>query len=89
LTGRSHDYKRHGTTTLFAAPEVGTGKIIATHPKRPRVAMRSITWRVEALGRQNAELGFHQIEPAAVLWACSALEALDQGPGFGGWEKAS
>src|ERR1019366_4475012 len=31
LTGQSHDYKRHGTTTLFAALEVATGKIIATH----------------------------------------------------------
>jgi hypothetical protein len=29
LTGQSHDYKRHGTTTLFAALEVATGKIIA------------------------------------------------------------
>ena len=28
LTGQSHDYKRHGTTTLFAALEVATGKII-------------------------------------------------------------
>jgi transposase len=28
-TGQSHDYKRHGTTTLFAALEVATGKIIA------------------------------------------------------------
>src|SRR5204863_8783885 len=25
LTGQSHDYKRHGTTTLFAALEVATG----------------------------------------------------------------
>jgi hypothetical protein len=32
----SHDYKRHGTTTLFAALEVATGKIIATHSKRRR-----------------------------------------------------
>jgi hypothetical protein len=31
LTGQSHDYKRHCTTTLFAALEVATGKIIATH----------------------------------------------------------
>ena len=31
LTGQSHDYKRHGTTTLFSALEVATGKIIATH----------------------------------------------------------
>jgi len=36
LTGQSHDYKRHGTTTLFSALEVATGKIIATHSKRRR-----------------------------------------------------
>jgi transposase len=36
LTGHSHDYKRHGTTTLFAALEVATGKIIASHSKRRR-----------------------------------------------------
>ena len=36
LTGQSHDYKRHGTTTLFAALEVATGKITATHTKRRR-----------------------------------------------------
>src|SRR5450432_3476245 len=36
LTGHSHDYKRHGTTTLFAAFEVATGKIIAAHSKRRR-----------------------------------------------------
>ena len=42
LTGQSHDYRRHGTTTLFAALEVATGKVIATHSKRRR--------RVEFLG---------------------------------------
>ena len=26
---RTHDYKRHGTTTLFAALEIATGKITA------------------------------------------------------------
>jgi transposase len=31
LTGQSHDYKRHGTTTLFAALEIATGRIIAAH----------------------------------------------------------
>ena len=46
LTGQSHDYKRHGTTTLFAALEVATGKIIATHSKRRR--------RVEFLGFMNS-----------------------------------
>jgi len=42
LTGQSHDYKRHGTTTLFAALQVATGKILATHSRRRR--------RVEFLG---------------------------------------
>ncbi len=46
LTGQSHDYKRHGTTTLFAALEVTTGKIIATHSKRRR--------RVEFLDFMNS-----------------------------------
>jgi transposase len=36
LTGQSHDYKRHGTTTLFAALEVATGKVVAAHTKRRR-----------------------------------------------------
>ena len=42
LTGQSHDYKRHGTTTLFAALEVASGRIVAEHSKRRR--------RVEFLG---------------------------------------
>jgi len=36
LTGHSHDYKRHGTTTLFAALDLATGKVAATHKKRRR-----------------------------------------------------
>jgi transposase len=36
LTGHSHDYKRHGTSTLFAAFEVATGKVKAVHKKRRR-----------------------------------------------------
>ena len=34
LTGYSHEYKRHGTTTLFAALEVTTGLVKAGHYKR-------------------------------------------------------
>jgi transposase len=45
LTGQSHDYKRHGTTTLFAALEVSTGKILSVHSKRRR--------RMEFLGFMN------------------------------------
>jgi hypothetical protein len=36
LTGQSHDYKGHGTTTLFAALEIATGKIVAKHSKQRR-----------------------------------------------------
>jgi transposase len=36
LSGQSHDYKRHGTTTLFAAFEVATGKVTSRHAKRRR-----------------------------------------------------
>ena len=46
LTGQSHDYRRHGTTTLFAALEVATGQVIAAHSKRRR--------RVEFLGFMNS-----------------------------------
>lgn len=45
LTGQSHDYTRHGTTTLFAALEVATGKVVAAHSKQRR--------RVEFLGFMN------------------------------------
>jgi transposase len=34
LTGFSHEYKRHGTTTLFAALEVATGLVKTGHYKR-------------------------------------------------------
>jgi transposase len=46
LTGQSHDYTRHGTTTLFAALEVATGRVIASHSKRRR--------RVEFLDFMNS-----------------------------------
>ncbi len=36
LGGRSHDYKRNGTSTLFAALEVATGQVTAGHYKRRR-----------------------------------------------------
>jgi transposase len=36
LTGLAHEYKRRGTTTLFAALEIATGQIRAKHSKRRR-----------------------------------------------------
>jgi transposase len=36
LTAYTHDYKRHGTTTLFAALEIATAQVQAGHFKRRR-----------------------------------------------------
>src|SRR6516165_10493763 len=36
LTGFNHEYKRHGTTTLFAALEITTGLVKAGHYRRRR-----------------------------------------------------
>jgi len=51
LTGHSHDYKRNGTSTLFAAFEVATGKVTAVHKKRRR--------RVEFLEFMNRIVAAH------------------------------
>ena len=45
VRGQSHEYKRHGTTTLFAALEVATGKVTGMHALRRR--------REEFLGFMN------------------------------------
>ena len=49
LGGRSHDYKRNGTSTLFAALEVATGQVRTAHYKRRR--------RVEFLNFMNTIVG--------------------------------
>lgn len=36
MTGQSHDYKRNGTTTLFAALDVGSGQVVGKHYRRRR-----------------------------------------------------
>jgi transposase len=36
MTGQSHDYKRHGTTTLFAALDLSSGEVVGRHYKRRR-----------------------------------------------------
>lgn len=36
LTGHSHNYKRHGTTTLFAALDIATGEVTGKHYNRRR-----------------------------------------------------
>ena len=51
LTGHSHDYKRNGTTTLFAAFEVATSNITAAHKTRRR--------RIEFLDFMNDIIAAH------------------------------
>ncbi len=51
MTGRTHEYKRHGTTTLFAALDVATGQIKAGHYQRRR--------RVEFLDFMNSVVADH------------------------------
>lgn len=51
LSGHSHDYRRHGTTTLFAALDLATGKIAAAHTKRRR--------RIEFLAFMDAIVAAH------------------------------
>ena len=51
LTGQSHDYKRHGTSTLFAAFDVATGKVIGRQYKRRR--------RIEFLDFMNRVVAAH------------------------------
>jgi transposase len=51
LTGFAHEYKRHGTTTLFAALEVASGQVQTGHYRRRR--------RVEFLDFMDAVLAAH------------------------------
>jgi transposase len=51
ITGYAHEYKRHGTTTLFAALNVATGEVQACHTRRRR--------RVEFLGFMNQVVAQH------------------------------
>lgn len=51
MTGQSHDYKRHGTTTLFAALDVTSGAVTGRHYKRRR--------RIEFLDFMNRVVAKH------------------------------
>ncbi|NDK92678.1 IS630 family transposase, partial [Gordonia desulfuricans] len=45
---RTHDYKRHGTTTLFAALEIATGQVTAAvKPKHRRQEFLSFLRQID------------------------------------------
>ena len=52
MTGQSHDYTRHGTTTLFAALDLSSGKVVGRHYKRRR--------RIEFLDFMNQIVAAHR-----------------------------
>jgi transposase len=52
MTVRSHDYTRHGTTTLFAALDLSSGKVVGRHYKRRR--------RIEFLDFMNQIVAAHR-----------------------------
>jgi transposase len=57
---RTHDYKRHGTTSLFAALEARTGTIIGqTHPRHRSIQFRVFLDTIEK--NVPAELELHLI----------------------------
>ncbi|MDQ6948569.1 MAG: IS630 family transposase [Actinomycetota bacterium] len=57
---RTYDYKRHGTTTLFAALDVATGKVIGeTHRRHRAIEARSFLDRIDS--EVPADLDVHLI----------------------------
>jgi len=59
VTGYNHEYKRHGTTTLFAAFEIATGQVTAGHYQRRR--------RVEFLDFMNRIVKAHPDQEIHVI----------------------
>src|SRR3954451_10010431 len=52
VSGRAHDYMRHGTSTLFAAFNIANGEVTARHYKRRR--------RIEFLDFMNRVVAGHR-----------------------------
>ena len=54
---RSHDYTRHGTTSLFAALDVATGRVIGEcHPRHRAAEFRRFLDRIEANVPRNLDV---------------------------------
>ena len=57
---RTHDYKRHGTTSLFAALDIATGRIIGEcYPRHRASEFRRVLDRIEA--NVPADLDVHLV----------------------------
>jgi transposase len=60
LSGHSHDYKRNGTSTLFAAFEVATGQVTVAHKKRRR-RVEFLDFMNEIVAGQPTDTAIHVI----------------------------
>lgn len=60
ITGFAHEYKRHGTTTLFAALQVATGLVTASHFKRRR-RREFLSFMNEIVREHEPEVELHVI----------------------------
>jgi len=61
LSGFSHDYKRHGTTTLFAAFNVLTGRIPLVHHRQRRRRREFLDFMNELIATYGPEQPIHVI----------------------------
>ena len=76
LTGQSHDYKRHGTTTLFAALEVASGRIVAEHSKRRR---RNAVIDRDPADHRNARWRFDRFAGRDAVWTIPSCRGIHGG----------
>ena len=78
---RTHDYKRHGTTTLFAALEIATGHVTgAVKPKHRRQEFLSFLRQIE---RAYPEQELHLVMDNYATHKTPEVRAwLEQHPGF-------
>lgn len=76
LTGFAHEYKRHGTSTLFAALNVATGQVLGGHFKRKR--------RVEFLTFMDRLVAAHPGQELHVILDNLSTHRVEQEP----WRKA-
>jgi transposase len=54
---RTHDYRRHGTTSLFAALDIKTGKVLAqTHRRHRSVEFRKFLDQIEAAAPPDLDI---------------------------------
>ena len=76
LTGFAHEYKRHGTSTLFAALNVASGQVVGGHFKRKR--------RVEFLGFMDRLVALHPGKELHVILDNLSTHKVEQDP----WSRA-